>query len=327
MKKLLFAFFASMLMFNAYSQMDIGNFFKAGGHDGEALMQEYLRPYGEMLGVGLNAGWYSSAKVHKKLGFDITITGAYIMAPSDAETYDVNNVNLESFELSGSTSIAPTIAGDVDDLPSLVYKDDPTASSFDLPNGTGYNYMVLPMVTVGIGLPYGIEVKGRFLPSINAGRDIENISLWGLGLQKDIKDYIPFLKKLPVLNVSLLAAYTGFSASANIEDMEYVVENGKMDLSSSGFTTRLLIGANLPVVSFYTGIGYGNSSSDFSIDGDFSANEYTGEEMDGMELDYQVNSFDFNAGMRIRLGILAIYGDYTFGNYSSFVAGLGFSFR
>ncbi len=308
--------------------MDIGNFFKAGTHDGEALLQEYLKPFGEMIGVGLNAGWYSSAKVHSTLGFDITVTGAYIMAPSSAETYDINNVNLESFELAtGSSHIAPTVAGDMNNLPSLVYKDDPTQSSFDVPNGTGYNYMVLPMVTVGVGLPYGLEVKGRYLPSVSAGQDVENISLWGLGLQKDIKDYIPFLKRLPVLNVSVLAAYTSFSASATIEDVDNVVENGSLDLSSKGFTSRLLIGANLPVICFYTGLGYGNSASDFVIDGDFFANEYTGEVMDKMNLNYSVNSFDFNAGMRIRLGVFAIYGDYTLGDYSSFVGGVGISFR
>ncbi len=83
----------------------------------------------------------------------------------------------------------------------------------------------------------------------------------------------------------------------------------------------------MPVIAFYTGLGYGHSSSNFSIDGDFEDNEYTGETMDKMELDYSVKSFDFNAGVRLRLGIFAIYGDYTFGNYSSLVAGVGLSFR
>jgi hypothetical protein len=42
---------------------------------------------------------------------------------------------------------------------------------------------------------------------------------------------------------------------------------------------------------------------------------------------HKLGGFDFNAGLKLQLGFLALYGDYTFGDYSMLSAGLGISFR
>ncbi len=324
MKRIALLIVTNLFAFNLFSQINIGDLFQAGTADAEALAQPYFQPYGEMLGVGLKSGWYTSAKVHATLGFDITFAGVYIMAPSSAETYDVNNVQLQKLELAdGDNHIAPTIIGSKKDVPELMFKDDPTKTNISLPNGTGDNTVVLPMVTVGVGLPKGFEVKARLLPSTKLGGDVGEVSLWGFGVQKDIKDIIPIVKKLPILNVSVLAAYTDLSGSANVDDGSSLLENGKMNLDASAFTARLLVGANIPIISFYAGMGYGRTSSDFKIDGD----SYNDEEVSAIKLDYSDNSFDFNVGARLRLGIFGIYGDYTVGKYSSFIGGVGISFR
>ncbi len=324
MKRIILLTVLNLLAFNLFSQINIGDLFMAGVKDGEALAQPYFKPYGEMLGVGLKSGWYTSAKVHSTLGFDVTFAGVYIMAPKSAETYDVNNVHLQKLELADENNhIAPTIIGDMKDAPELVYTDDPTKTNISLPNGTGENAVVLPMVTVGVGLPKGFEVKARLLPSTKLGGDIGEVSLWGFGVQKDIKDIIPVVKKLPILNVSVLAAYTDMSGSADVDDGAGLLENGKMDLDANAFTARLLVGANIPIVSVYAGMGYGHSSSDFKIDGD----SYNDEDVSAISLDYSDNSFDFNVGARLRLAIFSIYGDYTVGKYSSLIGGVGISFR
>jgi hypothetical protein len=95
-----------------------------------------------------------------------------------------------------------------------------------------------------------------------------------------------------------------------------------LDISSSAFTGRLLIGANFPLIALYTGIGYGTTNTSFKMAGKFNDNDFL------MDIPFNGSgSFDTNIGARIRLGIIAIHADYTVGNYSMLTAGLGLSFR
>ncbi len=327
MKKL-FLLIGVVALFGAksFAQTEITELLQAGKNDANALAHPYLKPYGEMLGKGLNNGWYTSAKPHKLLGFDLTFTATYIKAPSSALSFDLSKIKLSEFEhVPTSSPIAPTVAGDMKSLPQLRKKGDITnLTAFDMPNGTGMDFLPIPMISAGIGLPYGFELKGRYTPKLKIG-DAGKLGLWGIGVQKDIKDYIPGVKHVPVLNVSVLAAYTKFASDIDVES-DY--GNGSLELSSNAFTTRLLIGANLPVVAFYTGLGYGNSSSDFDLLGMYSVGNLPPEPIkDPISLGYSISGFDMNVGMRIRLGVIALHGDYTFGEYSSITAGLGISFR
>ncbi len=320
MKKIIIVFFAIVATLNTSAQINIGQIFEAGTADAKTLAHPYLQPYGEMLGVNLNSGWYTSAKVHKLLGFDITFTGTYSKAPSSAKSYDVNKLDLESFTLAtGSQNMAPTIAGSSKDLPKL--RHDISGAEIELPDGSGMDHLISPMITVGVGLPYGIEVKGRFSPELDLG-DAGKLSLWGAGIQKDIKDYIPGIKHVPVLNMSVLAAYTNFAGSATMNDVQNTITNGEVSIDANAYTTRLLIGANLPVIAFYTGLGYGRCSSDFNINGDFSDSSN-----EPITLSYVTKGFDFNVGLRLRLGVIGLHADYTVGEYSSLTAGIGVNFR
>ncbi len=326
MKKLILVLIVVITTINASAQIDIGNIFKAGSADAKTLAHPYLQPYGEMLGVNLNSGWYTSAKVHKLLGFDITFTGTYSMAPSSAKSFDINDYSdqLTTVELVDPTqSITPTIAGKSSDRPYLKPKDVPSneLTDIEMPDGSGMDHLISPMITVGVGLPYGIEVKGRFSPELDLG-DAGKLSLWGAGIQKDIKDYIPGIKHMPVLNMSVLAAYTNFAGSASMDNVSGIINNGEVNIDANAFTTRLLIGANLPVIAFYTGLGYGKCSSDFNING-----EFTDSTLEPISLSYNTKGFDFNVGFRLRLGVIGLHADYTVGEYSSLTAGLGVNFR
>ncbi len=95
------------------AQIDVAKLLEAGIADANVLAQPYLKPYGEMLGSSLNSGWYTSAKPHKLLGFDITFTGTYTMTPSSATSFNIGEMKLQTFELADqNNAIAPTVAGD-----------------------------------------------------------------------------------------------------------------------------------------------------------------------------------------------------------------------
>ncbi|GAF03107.1 DUF6588 family protein [Saccharicrinis fermentans] len=326
MKKIYLLIMIALVSFNAMAQEDVVDFLKAGAHDANVLAKPYLKPFGEMLGKGMNNGWYNSAKPHKLFGFDLTVTASLIQAPSSAATFDIAKYedNLQEFELKNpNNSISPTVSGDMENLPVLTDKAT-GLSEITMPNGTGMDFLPIPMVTAGVGLPMGFELKGRFIPEIDI-EDAGKVGLWGLGVQKDIKDYIPGVKHIPILNVSALVAYTHFSSEIDIEDGG---PDGKLEISAGGLSTRLIVGANLPVVAFYAGMGYGKSNSDFNLLGTYNVGDDIPVVLkDPIKLGYSTSSFDANVGMRIRLGVIALHADYTLGEYSAITAGFGLSFR
>lgn len=319
--------------FSASSQEPVAGFLQGGKTDAGILAKSYFQPYGEMLGTSLNSGWYNTAKVHGVLGFDLTVSVMNSVAPSSAKSFDVNQLGLSSFKVAdGSPSDAPTVAGDMSDdqIPDLQPNTEGGEyAEFKLPNGSGFDNLPVPMVQAAVGLPKDIEVIGRFVPNMKVGNAGE-VGLIGGGVKHSLKRYIPFVKRLPFLQMSVMGGYTSFNSSTDIPGTAVVdATNGELDVSSGAFTSRLLVGANLPIVSVYTGVGYGSSNSDFNLNGEYSVQNgsYSASFTDPFALNYTTSGFDLNAGLRIRIGFLALHADYTVGEYSTLTAGVGINIR
>ncbi len=321
------------ISFPVFSQEPLRDFFQGGVGDAKTMTDAYLKPYGEMLGTSLNAGWYNTAKVHGVLGFDVTFSVMNAMAPSSMESFDVNNLDLQNFQLQdGSPSIAPTVAGEMakDELPKLEPKvPGGDYAEFNMPNGSGNDNLPLPMIQAAVGLPYNTEIIGRVVPEMKFG-DAGKVSVLGFGLKHSLKSHIPFVKRLPFLQMSVLAGYTNFKSTNGISGSDYVdVTDGELGIESGAFTSRLLVGANFPIVSVYTGVGYGSSNSDFDVRGSYSLADNNNITIpdDPFTLKYNTSGVDFNAGMRVRIGFLALHADYTVGDYSTLTAGIGVNIR
>lgn len=314
-----------MVSHSVFSQESLRKFFQAGEANAEILTRAYLKPYGEMLGTSLNAGWYNTAKVHKFGGFDLTFSVMNAVAPSSARTFDVNKLGLSGVDVTGD-GIAPTIAGEMETVPSVSGNTDYGSFSFTLPDGSGNDKLPIPMLQAAAGLPFNTEIMARLVPKMNFG-DAGEVSVLGFGLKHSLKNYIPFVKRIPFLQMSVLAGYTDFNTTYEISSGEGVtVENGELAIGSGAFTSRLLVGANFPVVSLYTGVGYGSTDSDFDVKGTYIV-ENMPELTNPFTLGYSTSGFDFNAGVRLRLGFLALHADYTVGDYSVLTAGVGINIR
>ncbi|TAJ14396.1 hypothetical protein DMA11_05120 [Marinilabiliaceae bacterium JC017] len=337
MKKQLFIG-ALLILINIGSvkaQKEVIDFLNAGVADANTLAHAYLKPYGEMLGTNLNSGWYNSAKVHKIGGVDFTLSVSYTMVPNSGKKYDINPLEsqLTNVKLSDpNNSVAPTVAGEFgpnETLPELQMKDDPTGlTRFSVPNGSGFDAMPTPMIQGAVGLPFHTEVMGRFMPKVEY-KDYGKAFLWGIGVKHSLKDYIPFVKRVPFLQLSVLGAYTKFESSLGVEygaPEEIGLNEGKLEINSNAYTGRLLVGANFPVIALYTGMGYGNTKSGFGVKGTF-VTTVDGEVTDPIDLNYTTSGFDFNVGMRLRLAVFSIHADYSVGDYSMITAGVGINFR
>lgn len=300
-------------------QKNIPAFLELGKHDAKILTEVYLRPYGDMLGKTLNGGWYNSADVHKVAGFNFTVGVNMAMVPASGSNFDVAALlpKMENnWGLKDGNHIAPTVAGNMRTRPTLTLEGEDVLT---LPNGSGFDKFPMPIVQFGVGLPFRTEISARFVPGFEIP-DAGKIKMLGFSVKHSVKEYIPGVKRVPFLSTSLMVGYTNFGSELGVA---YVPRtNQELHIDASGFTTRLLAGINLPVIAVYTGFGYGSTTSDFALKGDYEGIGYN-----PLKVSYKTSGFDANAGLRLRFGIIAIHGDYTIGDYPMATVGIGLSFR
>jgi hypothetical protein len=335
----------------SYSQFKDVDFLRSAPADGGKYLQAYMTPFANAFGAGLNGGWYNTAKPHKFGGFDITFSASAGIVPTSAETFDVTKIGLSS-SLSG-TGMASTVAGPDKSGPLMTYKvNGVTLATFNAPKGTNWRYVPVPTAQIGIGLPLGTELKVRFIPKININKG--NVSLWGVGLVHSIMQYIPGNKALP-LDVSLFAGFTKLQGNVPVDlqpEQANSLYTAPYDISTSFSSQNLKIGVqalnisaiaslNLPVITFYGGLGYCKTKTTMDLSGNFptptpvATSPYYQYNNSGVKKGTDFPNLDIenfsglraNIGFRIKLAIVTIHADYTRAQYNVITTGLGFSFR
>jgi hypothetical protein len=334
----------------SFSQFDNVDFLQAGVKDGLTFTQAYLSPWVNAFGAGLNGNWYNTAKPHKFGGFDITTGFSVGFVPSSATTFDVTKIGLTT--LSG-TGTASTVAGpDTEGPPLTASVGGVTLASFRTPPGTNWKLMPVPSLQAGVGLPFGTEIKGRFVPkiSINGG----DISMWGIGVMHSLMQYMPGNKLLP-FDVSLFGGYTKLQGNVPIDlqpkagaPINYNTYNiltsfkdQKMKASVSALTVGLIGSLNLPVLTVYGGVGYSKTNTVVELLGNFplptvntsvsttqGVYEDAGVERHFDKLEFKnFSGLRANMGLRVKLAVITIHADYTRAQYNVVSTGLGISFR
>ncbi len=341
-------------------QVNNMDFIYGGVSDAEKLFQAYLEPFANILGSDLNAGWYNTARPHQLGGLDVTATVNWAKAPSSLFTYDVLTLDLLGELDPGSSSIAPTIVNDMEGRPTLVYSqmvtmpdgsvEDVEYARYTLPNGAGVDFFPLPMVQLSVGLPFGTDVSVRFLPMIQLG-DYGEIGLWGVGGKHSISQWLPAIREIEFLDISLQGGYTSVSSSVNVNveplDMDNMVDpypgfdwdDQFVTQYLSGWTTNLIASQTFSVLTIYEGIGYASSLVEFATLGHYPIHTVITEGDDIGRPTYEIienpfrfsyeniNNLRINVGARIKLGVLTLHYDFTHTLYSTHSLGIGISFR
>ena len=359
-KGLLMAMMQSALMLTVYSQNIMLDVIHGGVDDAETILQEYLKPFANIVGSDLNAGWYNTARPHMLGGLDITATVSWAKAPASALSYDVSALELNG-ELEPSLgSVAPTIAGEQEIRPELSYSqtvdlgggnfEDVEYARFSVPDGSGVNFFPLPMAQLTVGLPFGTDVSARFVPSVGY-KDYGKIGLWGVGGKHSITQWIPGLKEIEFLDVSVQGGYTKVSSSIHVtvEPLPTDIDNYPgynwndqfIVQKVEGWTLNLIASQTLPVITFYEGIGYASSLVELLMEGHYPIHSViTDQESPDLGLTtYEIvenpistkydnyNNLRLNVGARIKLGVLTLHYDFTYTLYATHSAGIGISFR
>ena len=352
MKKLLSLLFITCAYITTQAQ-DFGQIIAGSLTDANKYAKSYLQPFGEGEIYNLSRGWYSTARTHKMLGFDISINGQFAVVPTDKQSFVFNNSDYSTFKLSGSATSAslPTFMGSsttqVINVTNTV-NGQTVSTNFTAPKGIGDDMKnnvsfvpvsdPLPVVQVGVGLFKHTDLKVRYFPKTNFS-DV-NIGVFGLALQHEFSHYLPFIKKVPFLHLSALAGYSKINASYYPKfDANSSVQspNAVADYSISSFTVQGIASVKFSLLELYTSIGYATGKSNINLNGDYTItyntgypppnNKVTATQKDPLALSYNGSGLSNTWGIRLNLSILKIYADYTIAKYNGIGMGLALAFR
>jgi len=320
----------------ALAQDEIDQLLEESVEDGRKLIGAYVSPFMNSVSLGLNQGWYNTAKPHKVAGVDLTITANAMTIPQSDLFFDVNKLGLEVIELDQSSQdypLAPTVLGP-DNAPTFSYTDSETGETitytgpggFDLEGELGKNWVPVPMAHLGFGLPKGTDVKLRFTPTIDLGEE-STLKIFGIGIMHDVKQWIPGIKLLP-FDLSGFVGYTKFKMEAYFDPESNPDQRGIFEMNAT--TVQGVVSKKFSVLTLYGGVGYNIAKSNLAMKGTYDINddgEVGPNEVDPLDLKFSASGFRTTAGMRLKLAVLTLHADYTLQKYKCLTVGVGISVR
>lgn len=318
--------------------------------DASLLTENYLNPAVKGLMYGMNGGWYTTAKTHKKFGFDIAINVNASFVPSKEQMFAFIPSDYTFLALPNGETELNTVMSENDSETEIniripIDNDEFKVAIFDMPGGITddlpINAVPTPMVQLGFGLPFKTDIKLRLLPNSNFDDSVE-ANIFGMGLQHDLMQHFGPLEKLP-LNVSILAAFTNMKVTYDIEDEEpddeVAVYNGEAEFKMNTWTIQAIASLDFKIITLYGSVGYNNGKSTVKMKGDYTLT-YDIEDDNGnvirtvdesisdpISLDFDANGMRATIGTRLNLGFFKIFADYTLQEYNTASAGIAFSFR
>jgi hypothetical protein len=351
MKKITIVALCISASFIARAQ-DFGSIVAASLPDANRYAGEYMRPFGESEIYNLSRGWFSTAKAHKLLGFDISVNGQFALIPAGKESFTFKNSDYSSLKLSGTaatSAILPTFMGGSTSqqlMATTTVNGQTATTTFTAPSGIGDELKKnisflplaspLPVIQIGIGLLKHTDLKVRYFPKSNFNKI--DVGVMGVAIQHEFSNYLPFLKKVPFLHISALAGYTKTTASYKpVFNSGSSVQNPKgnasADFDISALTVQGIVSAKFAFLELYTSIGYVNGKSDLNLKGDYTTTYQTllGPQTvtatDPLSLGYTASGITNTWGARVNIFFFKLYADYTFAEYKGAGVGLAFSFR
>jgi len=335
---------------------DIAAFLEANAKDADKLISAYLQPFIRSMSYGMAGGWYTTAKAHSTLGFDLSISVNAAFIPTSENFFDPNKLGLtastvyngartNSTQAYDPTRKAPTIFGPKDQtLYTSTYDPDGSGpigtQSYSIQGPEGFNIkkeigiaaVPTPMIQLGIGIIKNTDIKVRFVPEQEVGSS--NIKMFGIGIMHDIKQHIKGIKLLP-FDLSALVAFNSVSgqsdlSNTNPSDGSPDSPDGVGDYKFDSWVIQALISKKISVLTGYAGIGYTMVNTNVDVKGAYTIVPTSGSSFvlnDPVSIDFKNKSMRLTVGARLKLGPVFFNGDYTFQKYNTLSVGFGFSIR
>lgn len=349
------------------SAQDFSQILKAPEKDAETYLNSYIGPGMLSFANGMAGGWYNTAKPHKPLGFDLTVTVNMANIPKSERSFLFNSADYGNLQLRGgaTSSQLPTLVGgkpeeELELTGSYIHTDGNTyvytSNSFDAPEGINVEQFPIagvpvPMAQLGIGIIKNTDIKIRYgnvkskfevSNSNNSDKNEYSVNLLGFGVMHDFKQWIPGIKHIPV-DMSVFVGYSRFKAKIDLDvntgvnpaSVGYVAD-GFAEMTANTTTVQVLVSKKLAILTPYFALGYNAVGSSLKVKGTFTNNNLRDLKNnpapltleDPIDLSYSGgSSLRTTLGMRIKLAILTLHADYTLQKYNMLTVGLGISFR
>lgn len=330
------ACFLAVMANRSYAQIDFDTFLEAGIEDANTLLESYMEPAFVGFGIGMNSGWYNTAKPHKFLGFDLNLSISAAKVPDSKQFFTFRDSDYSNVRLSNpSDNRLPTLFGPnlgADDLPELTFLDPGTGQELVRitgPTGLGIdedlpiNAVPVPMIQLGVGLFKGTEVKLRYIPEQNFddnGEEQGSVKLFGIGVMHDIKSLLPADKLLP-FDLSLFVGYTALTSNVYVD----AAAGQFAEFDASALTAQVVASKKLAIFTAFAGVGYAKSDIDFGLKGNYTTETTT--YTDPINFNFSNSGLRANVGFRLRLLIFNISGEYAIQEYNTYTLGFGVGFR
>jgi hypothetical protein len=321
--------------------------------DASKYFKDYFNPVFKGLTYNMGQGWYTSARTHKKMGFDITVSLSASRPPVSEEMFAFNPADYNYMTVKTGSNILPTAVGTTTstimqvDLPydsdNNGTNDEILHAEFNAPNGVkqdiidaGVPFTAIPspMAQIGFGLG-NTDVSLRYMP--NVGKDGVNVKLFGLAVKHNLLQH--FKKgedkgSKGLFSLSGLIGYTKLSGSFEPQTSTVPGANQSTSLTITNFNIEAIAGINFKIIEFYGGLGYTTGKTNFAVKGsyDFNYTDSTNATItktvtDPFDIDFNASSVKTTVGARLNLAFFKIFASYTLQKYSSYNAGIAISIR
>lgn len=323
--------------FICWSQSGFESILLAVESDSKKIFKRYMNPLMKGAIYSSNAGWYNTAKVHKKLGIDLSLRLNASFVPSSEQIFSVTDLDYISTEAIN----LPTIAGESrqenliitipsdENLPEMTTTiKSPKGIKSRLPLGA----IPAPVLQLGIGIPFDTEIIIRYSPEYHR-RGID-MSLKGIGVKHNLLQYFGPIDKFP-LNVSAFASFSKMKIDYDIQSFSSLEGSGQVaQFSLNNYNLLLLASLDVLVVNFYGGIGLTGGSSSFKMLGQYDLEYQTQSNIpiqrtlkDPIDMNFKASDFQTTLGAKFKFLIFSAFIDFTFQEYNTLSAGISANFR
>ncbi len=306
---------------------------------GSDAVKGWVTPIASGFGNGMNTAFYHSADLHDILGFDIGIKVGIATVQDEDKTYTLNlpatlpiTLNYNGLQYGATlvagvhypTSVTPQTAVGDETVTSLSLLNGYSAGPITIPAGTkimdipgGVNLPVTGAIApqVAIGLPFGIEVIGRFLPTMDF--DGNKIGMTGFGLRYDVDQW------LPLFPVDIAVHFA--TQSLTLKDA-----SDKEVFSAGATAFGVEVSKKLFILTLYGGFQLESSTikvGDIQYPGPVDAFGNTPMlTLQGFEIEGS-NSSRFTVGARMLLLFLNVHAEYSLAKNPMIGLGAGISIR
>lgn len=313
-----------ILMSSFVIAQDLQEQLKKLGHDAAV---SYISPILSGWGADLNSGFYHSADLHDVLGFDIGVKLAIARVTDEDKTFTLNLPPTIQYggvtftrgthypaQIRSATAVGDEKVTEIKTIaPAGVGGIIPAGTTIlTLPGGFNLPSVPLPMPQLAIGLPFGLEVIGRYIPTVSAG-DAGKFNYMGFGLRYDIDQWLPMV---PVdIAVHFATQKLSFRSKTDKD-----IFTGKATAFGAEASKRFFI------LTLYGGFQFESGS--------LSLNDFTGFDpqtgvsitIPGFEVK-EKNKARFTLGIRVLLLIINVHADYSFASTPIATLGAGISLR